>query len=134
MRPAEREADDQEQDHRDRGLGPSLGQDFAEQMVRPVAVSQASQGVAHRHSGTLQDNARPRPGRDDRPGRRRSCVATIYFLRSLRFQQAVWLSAFSLVIGISVVYSEPLTEPGLTPDDSSHLIVPAICAACVGTS
>ena len=48
--PAEREADDQEQDDRDGGLGPSLGQDFAEQMIGPVAVTQARQGVAHRHS------------------------------------------------------------------------------------
>ena len=44
------------------------------------------------------------------------------------------LSALSFVIGISVVYSEPLTDPGLAPDDNSHLMVPAIWAPWVGTS
>ena len=38
-----------------------------------------------------------------------------YFLRSHRFQQAVWLSAFSLVIGISVVYIRALDRSGLGP-------------------
>lgn len=47
---AQREADDQEQDHRNCGLGPTLGQDLAEEMIRPIAVTQARQGVAHRHS------------------------------------------------------------------------------------
>ncbi len=61
-------------------------------------------------------------------------AATIYFLRSLRFQQAVSDAAFSLVIGIRVVYIDPFTDPGLTPDETSHLIMPAICSACVGTS
>ena len=65
---------------------------------------------------------------------RRSTSEVDYFLRSLRFQQAASLAAFSLVIGISVVYIDPLTEPGLTPDEISHLIMPAICSACVGTS
>src|SRR5258708_6735661 len=58
----------------------------------------------------------------------------IYFLRSLRFQQAVSEAAFSLVIGIRVVYIDPFPEPGLTPEETSHLIMPAICSACVGTS
>ena len=43
----QREADDQQHDHRDRGLGPALGQDLAEEMIGPVAISQASQSVAH---------------------------------------------------------------------------------------
>jgi hypothetical protein len=43
-----------------------------------------------------------------------------YFLRSLRFQQAVSLAAFSLVIGIRVVYIDPFTDPGLTPEETSH--------------
>ncbi len=53
MRAAEREADDQQQDHRNGGLGPSLGQDLAEEMVRPVAVTQARQGLAHRPSSNV---------------------------------------------------------------------------------
>src|SRR5512138_863634 len=101
-------------------------------MVWPVAVTQARQGIAHRHSkSSLRNSGKDVPDRDG-PGRQ--SAMRNYFLRSLRFQHDSWLSAFSLVIGISVVYSEPLTEPGFTPDDSSHLIVPAICAACVGTS
>jgi len=42
----------------------------------------------------------------------RFSAATIYFLRSLRFQQAVSDAAFSLVIGIRVVYIDPFTDPG----------------------
>ena len=57
-----------------------------------------------------------------------------YFFRSAKFQQAVLLSAFSLVIGIRVVYAEPFTEPGFAPDDNSHLIIAAMSAAWVGTS
>ena len=47
-RAAQPDHDDQQHDHRDRGFGPALGQDLAEQMVRPVAVSQANEGVLHR--------------------------------------------------------------------------------------
>ena len=46
--PAQGEADDQENDDRDGGLGPSFGQDFTEQMIRPVPVSPARQSFAHR--------------------------------------------------------------------------------------
>ena len=131
------DGDDQEDDDRDRGFGPALGQDFAEQMIRPVAVSQTKKGVLHRLPGETEEiwwsaaisGERPRHG----TAARRSS-GDGYFLRSLRFQQAVSLPAFSLVIGISVVYIDPLTEPGLTPDETSHLIMPAICSACVGTS
>ncbi len=134
--PAERETHDQQNDDRDGRLRPPLGQDFAEQMIRPIAVTQARQGVAHRHSSKLfeQYSANFRGQRPEPLQAAREVRVRAYFLRSLRFQQAVWLSAFSLVIGISVVYSEPFTEPGLAPDDSNHLIVPAICAAWVGTS
>jgi len=67
-------------------------------------------------------------------GRPAMVERSAYFLRSLRFQQAVSLAALSLVIGISVVYIEPFTDPGLTPEETSHLITPAICSAWVGTS
>src|SRR5665647_1479350 len=61
------------------------------------------------------------PGGDANGSAARQCgESACYFLRSLRFQQAVSLPALSLVIGISVVYIEPFTDPGLTPEDTSH--------------
>ena len=137
-RAAQQDGDDQQDDHRDRGFGPALGQDFAEQMIRPVAVSQTKKDVLHRQSGRRRKLEGRRLVRCERPCRgtaaRRSARKAGYFLRSLRFQQAVSLPAFSLVIGISVVYIDPFTEPGFTPDETSHLIMPAICSAWVGTS
>ena len=137
-RAAEQDRDDQEDDDRDRGFGPPLGQDFAEQMIRPVAVSQTKEDVLHRQSGKWRKLEGSGPIRRERPCRgtaaRRSARKAGYFLRSLRFQQAVSLDAFSLVIGISVVYIDPFTEPGFTPEETSHLIMPAICSAWVGTS
>ena len=51
-RAAQQDGDDQQHDHRDRGFGPALGEDFAEQMIRPVAVSQTKKRVLHRSSGS----------------------------------------------------------------------------------
>ena len=55
-RSAQQDGDDQEHDHRDRGLGPALGQDFAEQMIRPVAISQTKKRVLHRQPGIGRRN------------------------------------------------------------------------------
>ena len=46
---------------------------------------------------------------------RRSASEVDYFLRSLRFQQAVSLAAFSLVTGIRVVYIDPNPAPEDAP-------------------
>ena len=94
----------QKHDHRNGGLGPALGKDFAEQMIGPIAVSQASEGFAHRgpsdSSGVSGKQEHGRPGAIV-PGAR--AAVSRYFFRSLRFQQVVCESALSLVIGISVV-------------------------------
>src|SRR5882724_9338134 len=110
-------------------------------MVWPVAVSQTKKHVLHRWpGGERREVIEMRPARsfrDERPcdgtAARRFGGGIIYFLRSLRFQQAVSLAAFSLVIGIRVVYIDPFTDPGFTPEETSHLIMPAMSAACVGT-
>src|SRR5271166_230951 len=94
---AQCEADDQKDDDRYCGLGPTLGQDFAEQMIRPVAISPAGQGFAHRWPIAWRNKGADIRGQPPRTPR----VYDGYFFRSLSFQHAV--SAFSLVIGMSVV-------------------------------
>src|ERR1700728_1886112 len=110
-------------------------------MVWPAAVSQAKKYVLHRLS-RLKLRCDPDAVSvlvwDERPWKntaaRQTGLGVIYFLRSLRFQQAVSLAALSLVIGIRVVYIDPFTDPGFAPEESNHLIMPAMSAACVGTS
>ena len=100
---AQREADDEEDDDGDRRLGPTLGEDLAKQMVRPIPVTPTSEGFAHRGPGDWRDvsGGRRWTHRADRRGVRRRTVR--YFFRSLRFQHAVWEPAFSFVMGIRVV-------------------------------
>src|ERR1700677_952352 len=110
-------------------------------MIRPVAVSQTKKCFLHRWPGG-EKRGKFRIGvrlgcmrRGGHAVAARSFGATaVYFLRSLRFQQAVSGAAFSLVIGIRVLYIDPFTEPGFTPEEINHLIIPAMSAACVGTS
>ena len=97
----ERDRDDHQHDHGDRGFGPALGENFAKQMVGPVSGLQSNESFLHRRTMSLQ-LAVSAPART--PRLRPEPSSTIrYFFRSARFQQAVLLSAFSLVIGIRVV-------------------------------
>ena len=115
----EREADDQQDDDRDCGLGPALGQDLAEQMVGPVAVTPAGQGFAHRCAeGIGRNESRARPGATTA----RAPLRRSYFFRSLEIPAGP--SAVGVVFGDRdqrrVVRA--LDRAGFTPDDSSHLI------------
>ena len=67
---AQRETDGQKENDRNGRLGPALGQDLAEEMVRPIAVSQPNQGIAHQRSvdSTKRKQAKRVPGGE--PGTR----------------------------------------------------------------
>ena len=88
---AQREADDQEDDDRDRGLGPTLGQDLAEQMIRPIAVTPAGEGFAHRWPSDMGGSEA-----SETPGAIRASVRAARTL----FLQVAQIPARRLAIGV----------------------------------
>src|SRR6185312_10872545 len=79
--PAERDRDDHQHDHGNRGFGPALRENFAKQMVGPVSGLQSNEGFLHRRTMVTSETL-PRRSQRETP---EPLSRTRYFFRSARF-------------------------------------------------